>query len=111
MKILIFFLKIKDPAENENIWIVLNDPSILKDKNDWILQLKQWLPSTLNGKKAVHCYQATANGWEVSTFQSRCYSKGPTLVVVKVGSFVFGGFASESWKGKPGRFIMSVVKD
>ncbi|XP_046861426.1 uncharacterized protein LOC124454694 [Xenia sp. Carnegie-2017] len=91
--------KIKEPAENENNWIVLSDTSILKDKNDWIVQLKQWLPSTLNDKKAVHCYQATVNGWKGSTFPQRCDNKGPTLVVVKVGTFVFGGFASESWKG------------
>ncbi|XP_046861427.1 uncharacterized protein LOC124454695 [Xenia sp. Carnegie-2017] len=91
--------KIKEPAENENNWIVLSDTSFLKDKNDWIVQLKQWLPSTLNGKKAVHCYQATINGWEATTFHSLCDNKGPTLVIVKVGTFVFGGFASESWKG------------
>ncbi|XP_046842538.1 uncharacterized protein LOC124436616 [Xenia sp. Carnegie-2017] len=92
---------LKQPCitKDENNWIALKDTSILKCKNDWILQLRQWLPSFLNSKKTVHCYQATVNGWDASTFHSRCDNKGQTLAIVKVGPYVFGGFASESWGG------------
>lgn len=103
---------LKQPCitKDENNWIALKDTSILKCKNDWILQLRQWLPSFLNSKKAVHCYQATVNGWDASTFHSRCDNKGQTLAIVKVGPYVFGGFASESWGGKPKQSIMNVAK-
>ncbi|XP_046861433.1 uncharacterized protein LOC124454699 [Xenia sp. Carnegie-2017] len=69
-------------------------------KSSRMLQVKNWLPSNLKDNNTVHCYQATVNGWKASTFHSLCDNKGPTLVFVKVGSYVFGGFASESWGGK-----------
>ncbi|XP_046849608.1 uncharacterized protein LOC124443123 [Xenia sp. Carnegie-2017] len=78
------------------------DSAILKSNNNWILQIKKWLPSYLKVEKAFSCYQATKNGWKASIFHSCCDYKGPTLVIVKVKSYVFGGFASESWGGNTG---------
>ncbi|XP_046861387.1 uncharacterized protein LOC124454657 [Xenia sp. Carnegie-2017] len=77
---------------------------ILNGEYNWIFRLKKWLPSHLKDKNTMRCYQATVNGWKATTFHSLCDFKGPTLVVVKVGSYVFGGFASESWGGMK-RFI------
>ena len=78
----------------------MSDSSILKSSNNWILQIKKWLPSYMKFEKTFCCYQATKNGWKASIFHSYCDYKGPTLVIVKVKSYVFGGFASESWGGK-----------
>ena len=77
---------------------ILQDSSIIKNKK-WIEKLEGWLPSNLHGKLTERCYKASVNGWSSSTFHSRCDSKGPTLVIIKSGSYVFGGFASQSWGG------------
>ena len=79
---------------------ILQDSSILKGKPKWISHIEKWLSSSLNGKKTVRCYRATVNGWASTTFHKNCDSKGPTLVLAKKGSYVFGGFASQSWGGK-----------
>ncbi|XP_046852220.1 uncharacterized protein LOC124445538 [Xenia sp. Carnegie-2017] len=77
---------------------ILQDSSIIKNKK-WVEKLEEWLPSNLHGKLTERCYKASVNGWTGSTFHSRCDSKGPTLVIIKSGSYVFGGFASQSWGG------------
>ncbi|XP_046852219.1 uncharacterized protein LOC124445537 [Xenia sp. Carnegie-2017] len=79
--------------------LILQNSVILKNKQEWIGKLQKWLPSNLYGKKTKRCYKATSNGWRASTFHSCCDSKGPTLVIVKYGGCIFGGFASKSWGG------------
>lgn len=88
---------------------IFKDSSILQYKHDWVIQLEKWLPSNLKKKKTVRCYQATTNGWGASTFHSRCDSKGPTLVLIKSKSYVFGGFASKSWGGKLERIMLTLA--
>ena len=73
---------------------------VLKGYKDWIEQLQKWLPSQLQQKKMKLCYRASENGWAASTFHSFCDNKGPTVVLVKSGSYVFGGYANEQWGGK-----------
>ncbi|XP_046854477.1 uncharacterized protein LOC124447551 [Xenia sp. Carnegie-2017] len=97
-----------------NVTGILQDSSILKGKPKWISHIKKWLSSSLNGKKTVRCYRATVNGWAATTFHKNCDSKGPTLVLLKKGSYVFGAFASQSWGGSsryiraPKSFIFSL---
>jgi hypothetical protein len=43
-------------------------------------------------------FRASRDGSAAATFHSRCNNQGQTLVIVRVGTYVFGGFASESWK-------------
>lgn len=85
--------------------MILQNSVILKNKQEWIGKLQKWLPLNLYGKKTKRCYKATTNGWRASTFHSCCDSKGPTLVIVKYGGCIFGGFASKSWGGKPALII------
>ena len=46
------------------------------------------------------CWRATRDGWSASTFHSNCNYKKPTVTLVKVGSYIFGGYATASWEGE-----------
>ncbi len=59
--------------------------------------LKSWIGGSFTAKL---CWRATRDGWAVSTFHSNCDYKKPTVTIVKVGQYVFGGYATESWEGE-----------
>ena len=48
----------------------------------------------------VKCWRAKTDGWAASTFHSKCDGKGPTVTIIKVGSYIFGGYTDVSWSGK-----------
>ena len=43
------------------------------------------------------CWRASRDGWAAERFHSLCDDKGPTVTIIKVGKYIFGGYASESW--------------
>ena len=59
--------------------------------------LKSWIGGNFTTKL---CWCATRDGWSSSTFHSKCDNKKPTVTLVKVGSYIFGGYATESWEGE-----------
>jgi len=60
--------------------------------------LDKWLkPVTRQSSYWNRCYQATVNGWSSSTFHSKCDGKGPTITIIRVGKYIFGGYTSVSW--------------
>ena len=48
----------------------------------------------------VRCWRAKTDGWAASTFHSNCDGKGPTVTIVQVGSYIFGGYTDKSWGGE-----------
>ena len=58
-----------------------------------------WLPEDKQLKigEMKLLYRATFNGWSSSNFHSCCDNKGATVVVVKSGKYIFGGFTECSW--------------
>ena len=55
--------------------------------------MKGWLDVvTGSDLRWINCYRAAEHGWEAASFHSRCDFKGPTVTLVKVDEFVFGGF-------------------
>ncbi len=42
-------------------------------------------------------YKATRDGFGASDFHQKCGRTNPTLVIVKVGSYIFGGYTESSW--------------
>ena len=72
--------------------ILKNEPTEFENK------LEEWLPKT--GKWSI-CWRATRDGWDSSTFHSRCDGKSPTLTIVQViknnKKHVFGGYATVTW--------------
>ena len=48
----------------------------------------------------VRCWHAKTDGSAASTFHSNCDGKGPTVTIIKSGSYIFGGYTDLSWKSK-----------
>jgi len=77
---------------------VLNDSLILGD--DDRKQLEEWLledRATGPEIESKLLFRASQHDFRASAFHSHCDGKGPTLVIVKVGEWVFGGFTPVSW--------------
>lgn len=71
---------------------------ILKDNDEYANQLVEWLRDL---KFKWHlCYRASRDGWEAQDFHGHCDNKGPTVTLVKVNDYVFGGFTDQNWEGK-----------
>ena len=45
----------------------------------------------------VRCWHAKTDGSAASTFHSNCDGKGPTLTIIRVGQYIFGGYTDVSW--------------
>ena len=45
----------------------------------------------------MRCWRAKTDGWAASTFHSNCDEKGPTVTIIQVGSYIFGGYTDVSW--------------
>ena len=78
---------------------------ILFGKLSFITQLKQWLPPLHRG--LMLCYRSSKDGWSSNTFHSGCDNKGPTVTIIRVHSYIFGGYADISWGGK---YIIVILK-
>ncbi|CAB3997432.1 fibropellin-1-like isoform X1, partial [Paramuricea clavata] len=74
----------------------LSDSVILSgEPADFLTRLTSW-----TGKPSSNwtlCWRATLHGWAASTFHLKCDNKKPTVTIIKVGNFIFGGYATESW--------------
>ena len=47
----------------------------------------------------VRCWHAKTDGWAASTFHSNCDGRGPTVTIIKVNDYIFGGYTDVSWSG------------
>ena len=60
-----------------------------------------WLSEAGFGEKYwVPCFRGAVDSWSHLTFHTKCDYKGPTLTLARKDSYLFGGFADESWIGK-----------
>ena len=67
---------------------------------DSALLIKKHLQQSLQNKIKggfERLMRASVDGFDASTFHSKCDNKGPTLTIVKVHDRVFGGFTHHSW--------------
>ena len=60
--------------------------------------LKDCPAITNDGNKLL--YRASRDGWAASNFHSGCDNKGPTVIVIKSGNYIFGGYTEENWEGR-----------
>ncbi len=74
------------------------DTVILKDEEE----LLERLLCFLNNRKwpLKLCYRASLHGWSVQQFHKQCDDKAGTVVLVKVGNWIFGGYTDQTWQGK-----------
>ncbi|CAB4020380.1 Hypothetical predicted protein, partial [Paramuricea clavata] len=76
----------------------LSDSVILSgEPADFLTRLTSWTGKSSTNWKL--CWRATLHGWAASTFHLKCDNKKPTVTIIKVGNFIFGGYATESWEG------------
>ena len=52
----------------------------------------------------MKCWHAKTDGWAASTFHSNCDGKGPTVTIVQVGSYIFGGYTDKPWSS-PSKYL------
>ena len=52
----------------------------------------------------MRCWRAKTDGWAASTFHSNCDGKGPTVTIIQVGSYIFGGYTDLSWSS-PSKYL------
>ncbi|XP_028392844.1 uncharacterized protein LOC114517348 [Dendronephthya gigantea] len=45
------------------------------------------------------CYRASLHGWQSQKFHQFCDGKAGTVVLVKVGNWIFGGYTDQIWNG------------
>ncbi|XP_022810466.1 uncharacterized protein LOC111347492 [Stylophora pistillata] len=74
----------------------LSDSVIVSNENH-LLTLKSWLPS--NATRSL-LYRGTVNGKIPTEINRYCDLKGPTLVVIKSGNFIGGGFTTALWESR-----------
>ena len=76
----------------------LKSSIIVGNSQNFLAWLDKWLkPVTRQSSYWNRCYQATVNGWSSYTFHSNCDGKGPTVTIIRVGKYIFGGYTSVSW--------------
>ena len=71
--------------------------------NKYYYQLMSYLVPVLQSStrgKFVRCWHAKPDGWAASTFHRQCDNKGPTVTIIKVNNYIFGGYTDVSWSGK-----------
>ena len=74
----------------------------------YIDKLKSFLAPVLRSSsrsRFVRCWHAKTDGWAVSTFHSNCDGMGPTVTIIQVGSYIFGGYTDLSWFSSKYHFI------
>ena len=57
--------------------------------------LQSWLPPNVT---CSLLYRASTDGNTPADFHRCCDNKGPTLVLIKSGEYIFGGYTLKSWE-------------
>ena len=91
-----------------NFWLTsfsggLGDSVILANDVSKMTQLNNWLLPHLQSSDRSYwklCFRASIHGWRSRTFHSYCDNKGPTVTIVRVGIYIFGGYNDNSWQCK-----------
>ena len=77
----------------------LEDSVIVGNNAAQLEKLYGWLEGAtqLGTTQWKLCWRASQDGWASSTFHSKCDHKGPTVTIIKVDKYIFGGYTSVSW--------------
>ena len=80
----------------------LHHSSIVGNNLTFLTWLDKWLkPVTNQSSYWNHCYRATVHGFSSSVFHSNCDGKGPSVTIILVGKYIFGGYTRLSWGKRP----------
>ena len=77
----------------------LEESAIVGENRNYLRILTSWLSPVVQSSNSFwkRCWRASVDGWAASTFHSRCDGKGPTVTIIRVGRYIFGGYTSVSW--------------
>ena len=77
----------------------LEDSVIVGNNKNHLTSLRNWLVPVEQSSTSVwkRCWRASVDGRASSTFHSRCNGKGPTVTIIRVGRYIFGGYTSLLW--------------
>ena len=56
----------------------------------------------------MRCWHAKTDGWASSTFHSNCDGKGPTVTIIQVDKYIFGGYTDVSWYSSKYHFMVAL---
>ena len=78
----------------------LHDSVIVGSNKNYLTSLSNWLAPVAKSVNSLwkRCWRASVDGWAASTFHSQCDGKGPTVTIIRVGRYIFGGYTSKSWR-------------
>ena len=83
--------------------LTLSSTILNKVQGKYLEQLKTFLYPVLQNAppiKFVRCWRAQTDGWAASTFHNNCDGKGPTVTIIQVSSYIFGGYTDKSWSSE-----------
>ena len=75
----------------------INNSVIVGNNSEYLAYLNNWIKPTRSDSDWKLCWRASRDGWDSSRFHSLCDEKGPTITLIKVGKYIFGGYTSLSW--------------
>ena len=81
---------------------LLGGSLIIKNENHHST-LKSWLPPNAT---CSLLFRASPDGKTPADFHRCCDGKGPTLVVIKSGEYIGGGYTTKSWESVTGKLEM-----
>ena len=70
-------------------------PSLIVKNETHLSALQSWLPPNAT---CSLLYRASNDGRTPADFHRCCDNKGPTLVLIKSGEYIFGGYTLKSWE-------------
>ncbi|XP_078382140.1 uncharacterized protein LOC144664796 [Oculina patagonica] len=96
----------------------LEDSEILKTNASYLKVLSEYLnPVVQSNSHWKRCWRASLDGWAAATFHANCDDKGPTVTIIRVGKYIFGGYTSASWTSRcqwpydSAAFLFSLVNE
>ena len=75
----------------------LKNSVIVGNNSEYLANLTNWIKPRRSENDWKLCWRASHDGWVNNKFHSLCDEKGPTVTIVKVGKYIFGGYTSLSW--------------
>ena len=88
---LTYFIVHSLPAGPDNLH---HTSTILNGHIEYVKQVVEWLGDQFEWRL---CHRASADGWKAQNFHRKCHNKGPTVTLVKVGEYIFGGYTDQDW--------------
>ena len=79
---------------------IMAQSKILGDDQDANEALMKFLQPVEDVKKSwKRCYRGSNFDFSSMAFHAHCDRKGPSVVLVQAGNFVFGGYTDKDWGG------------